>query len=233
MAAELPIIASGEFVLERSQGRVQLVRPSDKAKPVYIDFTQGAKNLAQVRRALSGRDPLLKAVGPGQKVVWDLTAGLGGDALRLALHGHQVTAFERSPILQALLADGVARALALDEFKALFESQLEFRFSEARFALKQLLLNPSATRPQVLYLDPMYPHSAHGSALPRKELAWLRAILMTEPDDGGEELMRLALKLSVPRVVVKRPLRAQPLSPEPTHSFVGSSTRFDLYVGTR
>ena len=82
----------------------------------------------------------------------------------------------------------------------------------------------------VLYLDPMFPEK-NKTALPRKEMQIFRG--WVGADEDSAELLKLALQLPVDRIVVKRPLRAEPLLDKVTHSFEGKTVRYDLYGGLR
>ena len=83
-----------------------------RRKPLYVDFLHG--KLEHRRKYGGGRSQLIaKAVGikKGSKLkVLDATAGLGGDAFVLACLGCEMTLLERSPIIAALLEDGLRRA---------------------------------------------------------------------------------------------------------------------------
>src|SRR3990167_4864589 len=89
--------------------------------PIYVDFLAG--KLAHRRQFGGGRGQLIaKAVGlPIKKhlAIIDATAGLGSDAFVLATLGCTVTMVERSPIIAALLKDGMERAQQADWFRAL------------------------------------------------------------------------------------------------------------------
>jgi 16S rRNA (guanine1516-N2)-methyltransferase len=83
-----------------------------KVLPIIVDFLRDNS----VHSRLSSttiKDPLPKAVGvkPGiRPSIVDATAGLGMDAMHLAWLGCQVTLIERSPIIHALLENGLQRA---------------------------------------------------------------------------------------------------------------------------
>ena len=79
--------------------------------PISVDFL-GGPVAYRSRSGRSRRQPIALAVGmrSGTRTVMDATAGLGGDAFLLAALGCTVTAVERSPVLAALIRDGLARA---------------------------------------------------------------------------------------------------------------------------
>ncbi len=58
----------------------------------------------------------------------------------------------------------------------------------------------------------------------------IREIVGTDPD--AERLMQVALEAAQYRVVLKWPLRADPMAGlrKPSHQFLGKSTRYDVFV---
>lgn len=119
--------------------------------PIYVDFLTGT--LAHRQRFGGGSNQLLaKAVGLKVKKhphIIDATAGLGGDGFILATLGGKVTYIERSPIIAALLRDGMERAQKADWFQKLTLKLIQADAKEYLSNLKKL--------PDVIYLDPMYP----------------------------------------------------------------------------
>ena len=101
------------FALVLTESRLEL-RKLDEPKlgAVYVDFVEGA--VAHRRKFGGGRgQSIAKAVGlksGAMPTVVDATAGLGRDAFVLASLGCKVTLNERSPVVGALLQDGLTRA---------------------------------------------------------------------------------------------------------------------------
>ena len=87
-------------------------------------------------------------------------------------------------------------------------------------------LKELSEKPEVIYLDPMYP-TKEKSALPRKEMQILEGLVGADSDQ--ETLFELALKKASDRVVIKRHKNTPPFQ-EPTHSFEGTTTRYDMYL---
>ena len=86
----------------------------------------------------------------------------------------------------------------------------------------------ASERPQVVYLDPMYP-PGKGHVLVKKEMRALQQLL--GPDRDSRELLQLALHTAQRRVVVKRPKRAGWLDGiKPATSIESKKTRYDIYV---
>lgn len=195
--------------------------------PVRVEFTAGA--LAHRLRFGGGRgQTLARAVGikPGcTPTVWDATAGLGRDGFVLASLGCRVTLCERSPVLAALLADGLQRAALHPEVGEWIEARLRLVHADAVSALTRLAVSE---RPDVVYLDPMYP-AGKDNVLVKKEMRALQHILGADADSAA--LLDASLASARRRVVVKRPKRADPLDGrKPSVSLASKKTRYDLYV---
>lgn len=197
------------------------------SRPFYIDFTAGAP--AHRRRCGGGRNqPLARAVGlkgAAAPTVVDATAGLGRDAFVLAWLGCTVSLIERCPIIAALLRDGLRRAAGDPEIGPLVAERLRLCVADSRDYLRRLAPDQ---RPEVVYLDPMYPHRRK-SALVKKEMRLLRQLVGDDAD--APALLAAALACARRRVVVKRPRLAPSLTgPPPTMRITAPNTRFDVYL---
>ena len=198
--------------------------------PVYADFAAGA--VAHRRRFGGGRhQPLARAVGlkrGAAPTVVDATAGLGRDAFVLACLGCTVRLVERSPLIAALLRDGLDRAARAPDLGVLVAERLRLIVADGRDYLPQLAEDQ---RPDVIYLDPMYP-PRRKAALTGKDMRLLRRL--TGDDDDAPELLAVALTCARRRVVVKRPRRAPTLAgPPPDCQIAAPNTRFDVYLTLR
>lgn len=198
----------------------------DAPGPVFVDFVEGA--MGHRRRHGGGRGQLVaKAVGIKKDripTVVDATAGLGRDSFILAMLGCQVRMFERSPVVAALLADGLARA-AEDPDVSEVVQRMCLQVGDAR---QSLLALSDAERPDVVYVDPMHPERTKAAAV-KKEMRLFRDLVGTDADDA--ELLQAALQIAQKRVVVKRPRKAVAIEgPKPSLVFEGKSTRFDVYL---
>lgn len=166
---------------------------------------------------------LLKA--PAPLCVFDATAGLLRDACVLAAAGATVWVGERSPVIAALIADGLARAAADPALRDL-AARLQFQPGDSRARLEALADAPE--RPDVVYLDPMFPHRDK-SALVKKEMRVFRGVVGEDAD--ADALLAPALRAARRRVVVKRPRHAPWLAGrKPALAQEGRSARFDIYL---
>jgi len=217
----LPQPADQELALVREAGRVQLRGRSEWA-PVCVDFLDPL--MRKRRRGLDRRThPLARAVGRNRPLpdVLDGTAGLGRDAFVLACLGYQVEAVERSPVLHALLADGLARLTAGPEGRRWIGDRLRLSLGECR---ERLAHGPP---PEVVYLDPMFPERRK-SALVKKEMQLFQALLGEDSD--ADETLALARQVARQRVVVKRPVHAPPLAADPSYAVRKKTVRWDVYL---
>lgn len=204
------------------QGLGLMERGADK-HPLVVDFLHLYRHDRRRRRD----DPLLRAVGlhKGPLSVLDATAGWGHDAFRMAVCGARVTAVERSPVMIALLRDGLRRAVVEPEVAAALDGRLQFILADSIQYLNDV---PDAERPEAVYIDVMYPHKRRKAALPTREMQALRALVGENPD--APELMAAALRAATRRVTVKRHRYAEFLAPDPSHQLRSPKTRYDIYL---
>ena len=195
--------------------------------PLWVDFITG--KMGHRRQFGGGRgQPLARAMGlkgGANPHIVDATAGLGRDGFVLASLGARVTLLERSPVMAALLTDGLERARQHPETRTIVNNHLQLVNTDATAWLRQC---PPQERPEVVYLDPMYPHRSK-SALVKKEMRALRAMVGDDADTPA--LLAAALDCAKKRVVVKRPKGAAPLAgPKPGGEITSKNTRYDLYL---
>ncbi len=94
--------------------------------------------------------------------------------------------------------------------------------------LSALAGDKSFARPDVVYLDPMYPHKKK-SALVKKEMRVFQSLVGADLD--ADALFAPAYELATKRVVVKRPDYAEFLGgAKPSMAIETKKNRFDVYV---
>ncbi len=223
--AERPV---GDFYLALTDERLELRMADEKgAGAIYVDFIGGA--VGHRRRFGGGRgQTIARAVGvtgDSPPRVLDATAGLGRDAYVLATLGCSVVLVERSVLVRALLEDGMQRAASEPEIAAIV-ARMTLLHGDAVEIMNDY---HGAQRPDVVYLDPMFP-ARKKSASVKKEMRFLQQLL--EEQEGGEaELLEAGLNLAHKRVVVKRPSYAGCLpGPSPSMAIRGKKHRYDVYV---
>lgn len=199
-----------------------------KAPPTLeIDFVGGTH---AHRRRFGGRrgQPLARAIGiSGDDLpsVLDVTAGAGTDSFVIATAGCTVTMIERHPTVYAELK----RALEVaqnDPETAEIANRITVLHHDSIEYLKSLSADD---RPDVVYMDPMYPKTRK-TAASKKDMQALQALV--GPDTDSEQLLEAALAVALQRVVVKRPIKAEDVGGRtPSGSVMGPNTRYSVYGG--
>ncbi|KHS72370.1 16S rRNA (guanine(1516)-N(2))-methyltransferase RsmJ [Pectobacterium brasiliense] len=206
--------------------RLELRKQNEpKLGAIFVDFVGGA--MAHRRRFGGGRgEAVAKAVGIKKDYlpdVVDATAGLGRDAFVLAALGCHVRMVERNPVVAALLDDGLQRGYRDAEIGPWLRERLTLLHASSMTALRDI-----TPPPDVVYLDPMFPHKQK-SALVKKEMRVFQSLVGA--DDDADALLEPARALAKKRVVVKRPDYAPPLAGIPAQSMLETkSHRFDFYL---
>lgn len=218
------LLAKDDLVVTEREGVLVLLRHLSKEHPVMVDFVNGA--VAHRRKFGGGKgQDIAKAVGLNKGVtpsVLDATGGLGRDAFVLATLGCKVTVVERSPVIAALLKDGLRRALLDAEVAPIAEKITLIHANSIEW------MQHASESFDVVYLDPMFPHREK-SALVKKEMRLFQDLIGEDVDSSG--LLAPALNIAEHRVVVKRPRLAPLLSEQkPTYQLEGKSCRHDIYV---
>ena len=228
LAQDLSTLPSScELVLQLTPKRLQLQQLGAQAPgPVYVDFVEGA--MGHRRRYGGGGGQLVaKAVGIKKGFtpsVVDATAGLGRDSFILAQLGCHVQMIERSPVVAALLRDGMTRGQCDSDVATIIE-RLSLTIADAKQWLLALAENE---RPDVVYVDPMHPERTKAAEV-KKEMRLFRELVGVDSDDA--ELLQSALAVARKRVVVKRPRKSEAIAgPKPALVMEGKSTRFDIYL---
>jgi len=223
---ELPVDAG--FCLTLEEDVLCLTNlAADEKVVINVNFSSGSS----IHRRLQGggkNQALGKAIGLNKvpdPYVLDAAAGLGKDAFVMVSLGCTVKMVERSPIVGALLQDGLIRGSEDADIAPLVNNMsLVVADSVEYMQSKSLLQDP----PDIVYLDPMYPERKK-SAKVKKEMQTLQHLL--GHGDDFQLLLDAALACATKRVVVKRPKGAGPLSARaPTHTIESKKTRFDIYM---
>lgn len=225
---QLPLSSEqpAELLLQLSETGLHLQSTEDGAPgAVRVDFVEGT--LAHRRQFGGGAGQMVaRAVGVRGALrprILDATAGLGRDAFVLAALGCEVTLIERQPVIAALLADGLARAQHAGGEAAEIARRMHLLQGDAI----ELMGNWSGPVPEVIHLDPMFPHRQK-SALVKKEMRLFRPLAGDDLD--APQLLAAALQLASHRVAVKRPRKAPAIDgPPPSAQIAGQSSRYDIY----
>ena len=169
------------------------------------------------------KDLLAHAIGRKTRSVVDATTGWAQDSLAIFRMGYQLQCVERSPVMAALIADGLQRLAQKDW---MLRRSLEPPALLQGNAIELLATLPQT--PECIYLDPMFPAKPKKSALAKKGMMVLRDILGDDIDRAA--LFDAAWQTEAKRVVVKSPDYAEPLGGKPSEIYQGKLLRYDVYL---
>jgi len=214
------------LILVVEQDGLKLLKPSEKSMgALKVDFADGALNWRRQHGGGTGQ-PIAKAIGLKQKGslnILDATAGTATDAFVLAALGCKVTMIERHPIVATMLEDALSRA---EHQPDIYETTQNLTLLKGDST--SLLNSFKKDEFDVVYLDPMFPHSGKQAQV-KKSMQYFRD--MVGKDEDADDLLTPALKIAKYRVVVKRPRKSPLLNDQPpTLSLEGKANRFDIYV---
>lgn len=216
---------SGQLHLKVSQAGLALARDGMELMP---DF---AEMLPRVKQGALQREMLVRAArikGASCPRAVDATAGLGEDSFLLAAAGFSVTLCEADPVIAVLLEDALDRA-SRDEALAPIVSRMRLVEGDSRNVLAGLGSDP-ATRPDVVYLDPMFPGRTKSAAVKKKFQLIHGLERPTDPVDEGL-LLQAAQDAHPRKIVIKRPIKGPHLAGvKPSHSIAGKAVRYDCIV---
>ena len=203
----------------------------DNLLSIRADFYSPSVNYRRQKGGGKGQ-MIARAIGLNSlsaPYVLDATAGLGGDAFVLASLGCPVTMVERVPEVHALLADGLrvagAWGSAKDQSLIAILKRMTLVESDAAEYMQALEDN---RKPEVVYLDPMFPLRSKSSQV-KKEMHVFHQLIGKDVD--ADLLLQTAQESAQKRVVVKRPRIAPFLAGlEPNYTLEGRSNRYDVYL---
>lgn len=148
--------------------------------------------------------------------ICDLTAGLGRDMATCAHLGMIIDAWERHPVIHALLKDAWLRA------PEILQNRIRLHLGSARAEHWQDV-------DAVLY-DPMYPTHATQKAAPALEMQQLRALL--GEDDDVDQMFQCLRTQPPRRLALKRPPRGARVQLQKADVEMRSGrVSWDVYLG--
>ena len=199
---------------------------------IQVDFISGA--LAHRQKYGGGKgQSIAKAIGIKKYKlplhVLDVTAGLAKDAFVLACLGCSVTMIERHPIIAELVKNALKQAENEPNFQSIQQQGFNLINTDAID-----FLNKSTIKPDVIYMDPMYPERKKSASV-KKNMQMLQKLIGHNDEKEKDEitLFNLAITSANKRVVVKRPKGAPSLTDKkPSMTIESKITRYDVYVLT-
>ncbi len=198
---------------------------TDGDMELSADLSRMIPRLSQ--NALS-RELLVRAArvrGEEAPLAVDATAGFGEDSLLLAAAGFTVELFECNPVIAVLLQDGLSRAALVPE---LAEPASRMRVHVGDSIQGLAALGEGDARPDVVYLDPMFPGRTKSAAV-KKKFQLLHHL--EQPCADEDALVRAALTAATRKVVVKRPIKGPLLAGfKPSSQLKGKAVRYDILI---
>ena len=206
--------------LNLSEAGLSFFHPEARSTNQFrIDFNSGPTGW-RIKRA-NHEKLIKKALGKSERPlnILDCTAGMLQDALLFLSLGHQVTALEQSKILFHLLQDGISRS----EDQNIFIKLDLIHANACSYAAY-------AKNFDVIYFDPMYPPSKK-NALSSGQLEYISKILEVESlENNATKDFEVLQLIPARKMVVKRPIKAEPFSFQTNYQVSGKTTRFDIYI---
>lgn len=194
-------------------------------KVFYEDFILKRKKCLNKELLLQAINQ--KSITSARLSALDLTAGLGRDAILMALGGFQVTMVESNPYL-ALILNYLCK-----EFKGLLTDLQVIYSDNYDYLLK------TKEYYDIVYLDPMF--NDNKSALAKKDMQVIDLFInqhLAEScqtnDTSDSDLINLFRAAKVrchQKILIKRDNKQSPLiqTPIPTYARLGKTIRFDVY----
>lgn len=212
----------------------------DLGNKFFLDYEKGSLGYRLTPKRVL-HEPLAKIIDK-QAWVFDATGGILKDAIIMAFLGCKVWTCEAHPLIARLAQDGLMRASNSPLWATVLADERRFKFFmlDSRLLLEDFLRSEKHLRPDIVYLDPMFP-AKKKSSIAKKEITWLQRIHAATktmyPDyqvSPAELIFELASRVAQKRLIVKRPIHAPNLVNAPPPSFTKrfQSSRFDVYLPT-
>lgn len=156
------------------------VRPR-LGRKIWCDFLQGSLDFRR-RFGENAKSPLIRAIKSGAEKdltklrVLDATAGLAHDAFVIAGLGAKVTLLERNIIMYSLIASGIYQGHRDVEIGKILD-RMAARHADSILYLESLASpEKELERPDVIFVDPMYPNKRKSEALAKKGMYITRCV---------------------------------------------------------
>ena len=194
--------------------------PDDK-EAMYFLLDKSGIALVSGKQVLKGDfTRLLNRVTNGH--LPDCTAGLGEDSFILAALGYHVEMFEHNEITATLLQDAIIRGRNNPQIREIV-GRMNLKKGDSKELLKEL-----DYKPELIYLDPMFPEKKK-SAESKKKLQILHRI--ETPCSDENELVQAAIEANPKKIVIKRPPDGPYLAGlTPSYSVTRKAVRYDCLV---
>jgi len=194
---------------------------SDK-ESLSFDFLKG--RLFNRLKRIEHESLIKKAIGKnkGQLKIFDATAGSLIDTIIFLKLGHKVVACEQSKILYRLLNDAILRAKK--EYN--FFKNLLFINSDSAVIIDSYLDS------DIFYFDPMFEEVKQNTKRSGTLQKIGNVLSFEKLEDTSAQIFDHMLKKKYKKVIVKRPIKSNPLYEKINYQVKGKAIRYDVYVKT-
>ena len=194
---------------------------SDK-ESLSFDFLKG--RLFNRLKRIEHESLIKKAIGKNkaQLKIFDATAGSLIDTIIFLKLGHKVVACEQSKILYRLLDDAILRAKKEYDF---FDN-LSFINSDSAVIIDSYLDS------DIFYFDPMFEEVKQNTKRSGTLQKIGNVLSFEKLEDTSTQIFDHMLKKKYKKVIVKRPIKSNPLYEKINYQVKGKAIRYDVYVKT-
>ena len=194
---------------------------SDK-ESLSFDFLKG--RLFNRLKRIEHESLIKKAIGKNkaQLKIFDATAGSLIDTIIFLKLGHKVVACEQSKILYRLLNDAILRAKKEYDF---FDN-LSFINSDSAVIIDSYLDS------DIFYFDPMFEEVKQNTKRSGTLQKIGNVLSFEKLEDTSAQIFDHMLKKKFKKVIVKRPIKSNPLYEKINYQVKGKAIRYDVYVKT-
>ena len=194
---------------------------SDK-ESLSFDFLKG--RLFNRLKRIEHESLIKKAIGKNkaQLKIFDATAGSLIDTIIFLKLGHKVVACEQSKILYRLLNDAILRAKK--EYN--FFDNLSFINSDSAVIIDSYLDS------DIFYFDPMFEEVKQNTKRSGTLQKIGNVLSFEKLEDTSAQIFDHMLKKKYKKVIVKRPIKSNPLYEKINYQVKGKAIRYDVYVKT-
>ena len=196
-------------------------RISDK-ESLSFDFLKG--RLFNRLKRIEHESLIKKAIGKNKVKlkIFDATAGSLIDSIIFLKLGHRVVACEQSKILYRLLDDAILRAK--NEYN--FFENLSFINSDSAKIVDSHLDS------DILYFDPMFKDIKQNIKRSGTLQKIGNLLSLERLEDTSQQIFNQMLKKKYKKIIVKRPIKSNPLHEKINYQVKGKAIRYDVYIKT-
>ena len=187
-----------------------------------FDFLKG--RLFNRLKKIEHESLIKKAIGKNKVKlkIFDATAGSLIDSIIFLKLGHRVVACEQSKILYRLLDDAILRAK--NEYN--FFENLSFINSDSAKIVDSHLDS------DIFYFDPMFKDIKQNIKRSGTLQKIGNVLSLERLEDTSQQIFNQMLKKKYKKIIVKRPIKSNPLHEKINYQVKGKAIRYDIYIKT-